>query len=405
MRASRPSLQAAPVSRLLPLLCLPAFAFAQDEAAPAPADPIPVDQEVPDGEIRARIASLLQKLDIAPDAEITVSDGVVTLAGPTRSIENSERAAAAAGRVEGVVAVQNNLEVVGGVNVEQSVDKVTRSLSALWNDFLRRAPFFVAGLVVILLTWVVSKIVQAVLHRTLDGRKKIRGSFKDLVKQLASIGVWIIGLMTAAVVTFEDFTPAKVLTVLGLSSVAFGFAFKDIFENFFAGILILWRYPLDKGDVITVNDITGRVEDITVRNTMLRRMDGRLAVIPNAILFKNAVDVVTSRATRRQTVICGVAYDEDVDASREVIKKAVEACKSVSGAGDVQIFAQEFAASSVNFEVTWWTGSTPLEERESRDEVVAAVKRALDEAGIEIPFPYRTLTFKGDGPKMPAAGE
>ena len=60
---------------------------------------------------------------------------------------------------------------------------------------------------------------------------------------------------------------------------------------------------------------------------------------------------------------------------------------------DVEIFAQEFADSAINFEVTWWTGSRPIDIRSSRDKVVAAVKRALDDAGIEIPFPYRTLTF------------
>lgn len=54
----------------------------------------------------------------------------------------------------------------------------------------------------------------------------------------------------------------------------------------------------------------------------------------------------------------------------------------------------EFGSSSINFEVTWWTGSTPLDVRRSRDEVVAKVKHSLDEAGIEIPYPYRTLTFK-----------
>jgi small-conductance mechanosensitive channel len=67
---------------------------------------------------------------------------------------------------------------------------------------------------------------------------------------------------------------------------------------------------------------------------------------------------------------------------------------SVDSDKKVQIFAQAFGASSIDFEVTWWTGSSPLEIRQSRDQVVAAVKRALDEAGIEIPFPYRTLTFK-----------
>ncbi|MEQ9125019.1 MAG: mechanosensitive ion channel family protein, partial [Alphaproteobacteria bacterium] len=63
-------------------------------------------------------------------------------------------------------------------------------------------------------------------------------------------------------------------------------------------------------------------------------------------------------------------------------------------ARDVQVFAQSFSSSSIDFMVRWWAGSAPIDEHKSRDKVVAAIKRALDEAGIEIPFPYRTLTFK-----------
>ena len=104
--------------------------------------------------------------------------------------------------------------------------------------------------------------------------------------------------------------------------------------------------------------------------------------------------VRTDRDLRRTTVICGVAYKENVDAARKVIEDAVAQVDSVrDDVKDVQVFAQEFGDSSINFEVTWWTGSTPLDIRTSRDKVVAAVKAALDDAGIEIPFPYRTLTF------------
>ena len=97
---------------------------------------------------------------------------------------------------------------------------------------------------------------------------------------------------------------------------------------------------------------------------------------------------------RRTTIICGVGYGENVDEARSVIKQAVTDCKTViSDSRPVQIFANEFADSSVNFEVTWWTGSKPIDIRQSRDEVIAAIKSALDNADIEIPFPYRTLTF------------
>lgn len=93
-------------------------------------------------------------------------------------------------------------------------------------------------------------------------------------------------------------------------------------------------------------------------------------------------------------LICGVAYGEQLDQSREVIREAVESCESVLGKRTIEVFAKEFADSSVNFEVAWWTGSKPIDIRRSRDEVVAAIKQRLDDADIEIPFPYRTLTFK-----------
>ena len=101
----------------------------------------------------------------------------------------------------------------------------------------------------------------------------------------------------------------------------------------------------------------------------------------------------TDRAIRRTTILCRIALKEDVTTEREAIRGAVERLGSVSKEQEVQVFAQSFGESSVEFEVTWWTGSRPVDIRRSRDEVVAAVKRALDEAGIRIAIPRRALTF------------
>jgi small conductance mechanosensitive channel len=83
-----------------------------------------------------------------------------------------------------------------------------------------------------------------------------------------------------------------------------------------------------------------------------------------------------------------------VDEARDVLRSAVEGLDTVDTSHEVQVFSREFGASSIDFEVTWWTGSKPLDLRRSRDLVVSAIKRALDKAGIEIPFPQRTLWFK-----------
>lgn len=278
-------------------------------------------------------------------------------------------------------------------DVQEAVSTVWKSVSEMWKDFLARLPLFIVALVVLVITWFVAGLGKRLTNRILRN-VHLRGSLKDLIKQMVYIGLWLSGLMVAAVVIFPGMTPAKVLTVLGLSSIAVGFAFKDIVENFFAGILILWGFPFENGDFIECGGMKGKVEETTIRMTTLRQTDGQLIIVPNAQLFKNPVYVITNQRYRRTTIIAGVAYDEDVDGCRDIITKAVEGCETVTDEKPIQIFAQEFGASSINFEVTWWTGSTPVAERKSRDEVVTAVKRALDDAGVEIPFPYRTLTFK-----------
>ncbi|ABD52932.1 mechanosensitive ion channel family protein [Jannaschia sp. CCS1] len=255
-------------------------------------------------------------------------------------------------------------------------------------------PQIAVAIVVLLLTWAVAAGVKAVIGRTLK-RSKLRPSLKELFVLFSSIFVWVMGLMIAAVIVFPNLTPSSILAGLGIGSVAIGFAFKDVFENFLAGILILSRRKMRIGDHVECEGIEGEVKKIAIRETHILQTDGQLVIVPNALLFKNPLTIRTDQDIRRVTVICGVAYGEDVDAARDVIHEAVAGCDTVRQSDKpIQIFAQEFNSSSIDFEVTWWTGSTPLDVRRSRDQVVAGVKRALDDAGIEIPFPYRTLTFK-----------
>lgn len=366
------------------------------EETNAPAETVSVRDVSDDEAIRERLTKIFDSAKEAgwlTDAEISLQSGIVTIRGQADTEEHRQWAENVARKTEDVVAVINEVGIDKSVDLASTRDVVTKSLDSLWTDFLVRSPLLVAALIVVTVTSLLSSLASLVTHRLLD-KRGMRTSLKDLINQLLSIAIWVTGLLIATVVAFPGMTPSKALTVLGLGSVAIGFAFKDIFENFFAGILILWDYPFDRGDFITCGDLTGEVKQITIRNTLIRKLDGELAVVPNASLFKNNVDVLTSQPQRRVRIICGVAYDEDVDQSRDVIKQAVQSCETVHGKRTVEVFAKEFADSSINFEVAWWAGSKPLDIRRSRDEVVTAIKRDLDGAGIEIPFPYRTLTFK-----------
>lgn len=366
--------------------------LAAETSEPEVAQRVSVNEVAADEAIQSRLSQILQATQWFTDVRVEVRESVVFLDGTALDDERKQWAGRLVRNTEGVAAVVNRIEVKREVSLSEPLTAVGSSIKTLWDGFLIQSPLIVAGLLMLIVTALVNKLAHWLFSRVAK-RSRLRGSLQDLLLQLLTIGIWICGLMIAAIIVFPGLTPAKALTVLGLSSIAIGFAFKDIFENFFAGILILWKYPFDKGDFIECGDIHGRIEDITIRMSMIRQVDGQLVVVPNAVLFKNPVDVLTSRATRRTTVICGVAYGTDLDEARDVIQRAVKDCSTVNQDKPIQIFAQEFADSSINFEVTWWTGSTPVEIRQSRDEVVRVVKRALDGAGIEIPFPQRTLWF------------
>lgn len=278
-------------------------------------------------------------------------------------------------------------------SVADVVLTLQETLAGIWKDFIEHMPYLTAGVLVLFLTWGIANLFSKLGNRLFQS-KKIRSSFKELIIRLITIAIWIGGLLLAAMIWFPGLTPTKALGGLGIVSIAIGFAFQDMFANFFAGILLLWRFPFENGDFIECQGITGKVESVNVRMTEIRLTTGELVLVPNSTLFKNPVNVLTNKPFRRITVITGVAYGENIAESVAVIHKALNGCSTVEQSKPVEIFPQAFGESSIDIEVTWWTGNKPLDIRRSRGEVVTAVKNALDEAGIEIPYPYRTLTFK-----------
>lgn len=264
---------------------------------------------------------------------------------------------------------------------------------ALWIGFVKLLPQLGIALLVLLLTWVVAAVLRRVV-RTLLRRSRARQSLQQLSVTLVQTLLWIGGILISITIIFPSLTPAKLLAALGLGSIAVGLAFKDIFENFIAGALIMLRKPMRIGDFIECEGITGRVEHITIRDTYIRKTDDQLVMLPNAFLYKNPVHVITDRDLRRHEIVCGVAYDVDLDAAKKVIAQAMEGLEGIEISRGIDVFARDFNSYSMDFTVRWWAASRPRGMHESRDKVVRAIKRALDEAGMEIPFPYRTLTFK-----------
>ena len=276
-------------------------------------------------------------------------------------------------------------------------------VQAMATGFVAALPSMAIALVILFLTWLVARFAVRFADMIV-GRTDIRPSLRALIETLVKLGIWLVGLMIAAIVVMPGLTPASLIAGLGIGAVAIGFAFQDIFENFLAGVLIMVREKMRIGDVIECEGIKGKVTRITLRETHVAKLSGELTIVPNSILFKNPVEILTDDDERRHEVVVGVSYDTNLDHAADVIRRAVASAEGVNHEKTVDIFAQEFNSSSVDFLVRWWAGSTPRAGWETKDRVVRAVKAHLDEAGIEIPFPYVTHTFKEAVPlKEPTA--
>ena len=260
--------------------------------------------------------------------------------------------------------------------------------------FVRTLPQLGIAFFVLAATWAIAAVTRNVVKR-LASRTRLRPSLVALFVTLSGILVWLFGILVALAVILPGVTAGSLLAVLGLGSVAVGFAFKDIFENFLAGILIMMRRKMRIGDMIECEGVEGRVEQITLRETYLRLLSAELTIVPNSFLFKNPVRIVTDSDRRRHEIVAGVAYGTDLEEAATVIEDAVRSCEMVISTRPVEVYAREFNDSSIDFTIRWWAGSKPLEMHKSRDQVVRAVKRALDEAGIEIPFPQLVVTMTG----------
>ena len=277
------------------------------------------------------------------------------------------------------------------------LETLNETLALIWKGFIESLPLLAVAVIILVLAWIVAKIVDKILSTALE-KAGFRTNLRQVISRLVNILIWLIGFMAAAMVVFPGMTPAKLLGAIGLAGVAIGFAFKDIFENFFAGILLLWKFPFEDGDFIECEDITGKVEEITIRMSKIRQTNGVLVVLPNAFLFKNPVYVLTERSIRRQTLMTGIGYDESIEEALPIIEKALQSCDLIDQDKPIQLFPMEFGASSIDIETRFWSEATPLGQRKARAQAVTAIKKALDDAGIEIPYAYRTITFRDNSP-------
>ena len=203
-----------------------------------------------------------------------------------------------------------------------------------------------------------------------------------------------IGLLTAG--SALGLEAGQLAIVFGALSVGIGFGLQNVVSNFVSGLILIFEQPVKVGDKVEITSLalTGEVRRIGIRASVVRTFDGAEVIVPNSNLISSeVVNWTLSDQKRRVRVEVGVAYGTDPHRVIEVLKHVAAAHPEVLKYPEPSVIFLEFAQSSLNFRLLFWTATFDDFFR-VRSEVYVAVNDALKSEGITIPFPQRDLHVK-----------
>jgi small-conductance mechanosensitive channel len=270
------------------------------------------------------------------------------------------------------------------------IKEIQQSLLNLMGQTIEALPGILMGIAILFLTRYGANLVRRLVRSV--GRRALKNpSLRLLLVQTSFVGTWVLGILFACVVAFPDLRLGDIIGLLGLSSVAIGFAFQDIFKNFLAGVLLLLQEPFRLGDQVIVNGFEGTIEEISLRATQIITYQGERIVVPNAIVFTSPVQVLTAMPHRRTDLEIGVDYNTPLPYAVETLLNAVSTVEGVLSKPAPEVDGLGFGDSSMNLVVRYWTSPHKVDVRRTRTKVMIALKQACDRADINIPYPIRTL--------------
>ena len=272
-------------------------------------------------------------------------------------------------------------------NIGMAVERVDA-----WVDGATRLlPNLAVALVVMLIFWGLGRLAQNLVQRA--GTRSERKNLGEVLGGFVKWMVLLLGFLLAATIVLPSLKPGDLISGLGVSSVAIGFAFKDILQNWMAGLLILIRQPFEINDQIEVNGFEGTVERIETRATIIKTYDGQRIVVPNSDIYSNAVTVKTAHDRRRSQYDVGIGYGDGIEHAREVLIEAVSAVPDVMPDPKPEALTWDLSASWVTIRVRWWTDSRRADVVQVHAKVLTAIKLALDKAGIDMPYDTQVQLF------------
>ncbi len=264
-------------------------------------------------------------------------------------------------------------------------------LQTWWQSFVDNLPSLVAGLLIFLLSLYLAGLFARMTKRVMTRRKEDR----ELTMLITRIVRWTVvglGIILALEQAGQDVT--ALLTGLGILGFTVGFALQDVSANLVSGILLLFEQPFDIGDVIDVAGFSGTVQNIEIRATEMLTYDGLLVLIPNREVFTNPITNYTRISQRRISLSVGVGYGSDLEEVERVVLDALNHLEGVKEEPEPYFMVDSFGDSAINTTVYYWYDTKSEGLKDMTNIGALAVKTALDKAGIDIPYPIRSVRLE-----------
>ncbi len=342
-----------------------------------------------DNDIRQRINGIFSEIEGLQAVTISVTQGVVTLAGETPNEKKAQQAINLTNRLTDVVTVEDKIERT--LDVQENVNTVYQGLKAQAKKLMKAVPLILVGIVIFsIVTWFGS---------FLSNRKKFwqrltpNPFVAELLSQTVKVVFIIFGLILALSLVGAETLLGTLLGGAGVIGIAVGFAVKDSIENYIASLLLSIRQPFRARDQIVINDKEGIVVRLTSRATILMTLDGNQLRIPNAEVFKATILNYTKNPERRFTFELGVDANDDPLAAIKVGLDALCILDFVLDKPKATAIITNVGDSNIILEFQVWVDQTQTDYYKARSIAIRETKHALENSGFTLPEPIYKLRF------------
>ena len=271
-------------------------------------------------------------------------------------------------------------------NVQSFWQELQHALNNYWQGFIHLLPRIALAVLLLVIVMFLASRISRILGNRLSG-KAHDPLFSNFVSKLIKFAVIVIGIILTLQVLGLSGVAGGLLAGAGISAFIIGFAFKDIAENFLAGIILAFNRPFSLDDTIRIQDHAGHVKALNFRTTHVKTFDEKDVFIPNAIVLKEVVTNLTRDGLIRLEFIVGIAYEDNIQSAVDLILSTVPEVPDVLREKKPFVVVEELATNTVNLRVLFWTATDDYKKGVllTKSAVMQKVKEVLSDKGFTLP--------------------